>query len=389
MWVGKIKTALGYVVLSAAIFSWWFLALSPESDADFSVPIPVITASRLQLPMISPIDRGDLKSALSGDISLITRLMADWDLDAQILEAQGIIGVQRLPQQNFIRGQMLGRHLQTQKPKIHSDKYLPQTYAAASMLFALLSADQIAALPTGMRQQSELFSKKLTDQIPLDLDRYNTEKLYIERPKMAFAAPYSDPASIQSLKNQSIPLYFMPSVASCQEIMDHLVCVGKAVHQSEKGELLALFMESALAAIDNRMKALQSIIVENGGPPKVLFLHDFLHYSTPAPHSLTGQLLCRLNLLDSSIKNMMLPEHLWTVPMTQEKIVEFAPEVLIVSSYDSESSWKRLNSLSAFRKVPALSTQKVFFVDSEVQQYPSQLLVLAYFDLFQAYAAAR
>src|SRR5262245_32946599 len=90
------KTTL--IILLVAL--WWGIAFRP------SPPQPT---SSLQDSPVSPtpslsfVDREELKRALRGDCTLMGRLMAEWDLDAQLL---GGGGLKRLPSDRFLRGQL-------------------------------------------------------------------------------------------------------------------------------------------------------------------------------------------------------------------------------------------------------------------------------------------
>src|SRR5690606_7206820 len=72
------------------------------------------------------------------------------------------------------------------QPSTTQQIFLPQTFVSASFLLALASPQEIAALPKGMRAQTHLYPKVLTDQIPLDTGRTNSEQLYRLHPGTAF-----------------------------------------------------------------------------------------------------------------------------------------------------------------------------------------------------------
>ncbi len=42
--------------------------------------------------------------------------------------------------------------------------------------------------------------EELTNRIPLNIDRYNSEKLYMANPQVAFVAHYSHPSVLQALR---------------------------------------------------------------------------------------------------------------------------------------------------------------------------------------------
>ena len=227
------------------------------------------------LSTLSPLNRGTLKKALDGDVGLITQLIADWEVDAQLLELSGRTSIKRLPREQYLRSQIIGRQIlnlpsdslqrvrDLERDSIVIDdlgmplefchtpqRILPQTFVSASVLLALTTPQQIAALPKGLRGLKSLFPEALTNQIPYDLDRYHSEKLFLSAPEVAFVADYSNPSLLSALQAQGIRLFTLKHTNRIEEVAHVLKRIGHVVDRSLEAELLTMFMEAAMFAIE-------------------------------------------------------------------------------------------------------------------------------------------
>lgn len=177
-WLRALRPVFIYSFFGATILGWWALGLR-ENHPPILTKIPTERAeSPVLMHQLSPLDRDTLKQALAGDYALMTRLIADWEVDARILNRAGVAQVKELSSAQYLQSQLLGRELASKVNVESKIKVLPQTYVAASFLLALTQPEQIIALPTGLRKQEQLYPKALTSKIPLDVDRHNAEKLY-------------------------------------------------------------------------------------------------------------------------------------------------------------------------------------------------------------------
>jgi iron complex transport system substrate-binding protein len=386
------------------ILCWWYAA--------FKAPATVLQHTNFethrqapQLPLFSSLTslrRDDLQKALAGNSVLMTKMISDWDVDAQLIEDAGYQNVKRLPGKSYLRSQVLGRILAQNKPHrlkklreqmrlktviddagkaldfpLPPKRFLPQTYVSASFLLALGDPEQVVALPRGLREQKHLFPKELTNQISYDLDRYNSEKLYLANPDVAFIAYYSHPALVDALRNQGIKLFSINKLDTFEDINSALLRVGHVINRPMEAELLSIFMEAAMLAIDNRMMALKEA---QNAAAKVLFVNYHAQFSVPGSQTLTGQLLTRAGISHILEDN----QHSWTIPIAQEYIVNFNPDCLIVATVHRKEVEAQIQHDLAFSSLPAVQNQRVVFVDDTVQQFSSQHIVLAYYDLFQA-----
>ena len=261
----------------AVIVGWWYLSFASLSTADSNSQINHLSTSRQKISIpeyfqyLSKIDRDELKNALSGNFSLMASLISEWDADAQILESQGHNNVQRLSRSDYARAHLISRQLKQLSGSLNDTidnddktryvlddqgipfkldpaprKFLPQTYISASFLLSLTKADQIVAIPHGMRGQTQLYPESLTRQIPLDIDRYNSEEIYQSKPDIAFVAYYSHPSTIQALRNQGIPVFTIDSINTLPEILGSIQKIGQVIHHPKEAELLSMFMKSAM-----------------------------------------------------------------------------------------------------------------------------------------------
>lgn len=396
-----------YSLLLLFICGWWCVAFRETPVGD-----PVDTSPRPELPNkevlflseLSSFDREELHKALSGDISLMVKLIADWDLDAQIIDKRGLAAAERLPEESFLRAQVLGRQLlnsssqqlavlqeQAGLKHIRDDtgtqitlqkplqRFLPQTFVAASFLLALSDPEEIVAIPGGVRHQTQLYPAALTEQIPLDIDRYNGEKVFQASPELAFVAHYSHPSTIQALKDQGIGLFTLKSINSITEIQNALRRVSHVINRPMEGELLTLFIDSAISAIDTRLALHHAL--SNDTPDRSLFLNHHVRYSVPTTKTLTGQLLAKMGV---TLPSLMDNKEAWMVPIDLEEIVNFNPECLIIASSNGPAALEELKSHPAFASLPALQQEHIYFVDQDTQFSPSQYVVLAYYDLAKA-----
>lgn len=394
----KAKPAALYLFLLAAIFGWWMAAFRSHGTNE-SVPIqldlkPNLDPSLFPSPFAS-LDRDEIQRALCGELPLMIKLIADWDLDAEILDSYGLIGIKRLPKEALLRAKLLGRIFsETTKEELLSlqnsyrlkgiidDKgafislsepfhlFLPQTFVAASCLLSLSDPSQIVAIPKGIREQTELFPPKLTNQIQYDIDRYNGEHFFQVKPQIAFVSHYSHPSTLEALHNQGIKLFAINAVDTLSDIRHTLIRIGNVINRPLDAELLTIFMEAAMCAIDNRLMAMK----ERFSPQRLLYLNYHTQYSSPSSKTLTWQLLDRLNVTHCLPKTLVdAHAHDWSIPLDQEQIVHYNPDFLIIAS-SSQETVPALHSLSA----------RVAFVDDNIQQSPSQFIVLAYYDLAQA-----
>ena len=248
-------------------------------------------------------------------------------------------------------------------------------------MLAIAPSEEVIALPKGLRQLTQLYPPNLLAQVPMDIGRIHGEKIHLIHPDLSFIAPYSHPPSLEVLRNQHIALFSIQSINTVKEIQETLLKVGHASNHILEAQLLAIFMEATFLSIDNRLQALQKKKERSDQLKKFLYLSHRKYYAQPTTKCLTGQLMARA-LKQCSHLQGEVPESLneWKIPCDQEKIVEFSPEVMIISTYPQRGEH---NSL-AFQETHAFQSNQIFYVDEIVQDSPTQYIALAYFDLFQA-----
>lgn len=311
---------------------------------------------------LSPLNREQLKQALAGDFTLMGQLIAEWDIDAQLIQAK------RLPSEQFLRSQALSRDLKGRKQK--KLKFLPQSYAAASILLAIAAPEQLVALPKGFRRQSQLFPKIVTDRIPEDVDRFTSEKLFLNRPDIAFVSSYyTHPAAIEALSNQGIAIARIHSLDSMKAIQDAITLIGHHAQQNKEAELLNLFIKASLISIDNRAQ-------KQG---QVLYLSYYTQLTTPSKNTFTYEQLQKLQSEPESFEGLKD-----SMPVDQERLLALNPECLIIASLDPAAMKAKIEREPALQGLRAVQEKRIYFLDDEVQQAASQYAVLAYFDLVQA-----
>ncbi|WP_162180774.1 ABC transporter substrate-binding protein [Neochlamydia sp. EPS4] len=390
---------------------WWSLAFKQPND---QVPdlCPLCPSSK-PLPSIfkylSTLQRETLHQALNGDYSMMSKLITDWDHDAQIMEQYGYRTAKRLLRDDFLRCQLLARQINNSSKEeldllhdyyrlssIQDDngnifdlstsykRFLPQTFVAASFLLALSEPELIVALPTGMRKQTSIYPVQATHLIALDADRYNTEKLYNARPDIAFVADYSNPSTLEALNKQGIPLFTLKHVNSPEEVQNALLRIGHIINRPIEAELLNYFVEAAMLAIDNRFNMISSTFPSTQQPPKVLFLKHHLTFSTPSSHTLTGKLLNRMGVKQLLGTAGNPSKHAWTLPIHHEHIRQMDPDYIIIATSDKDDNKRRFLKKQIFQLLKEKPNKPIAFVNEALQENPSQYMVLAYYDLYTA-----
>ena len=387
-----------YPLAMTFIISWWLFALAPAQGVIKSFPKSIPPeASHLQsasLPYLRPIVREELHEALAGNTQGMMELIAEWDTDAFLLQSHGIEGVVRLTPEQYLRAQQLGRRLMAQErgepiPRpiyewVADDlgiflplqrppnRFLPQTELAAAVLLSLTEPERIVAIPSRLRQQ-KLFPAQRLQRVPLNSDRYNSEKLFAAHPDVAFVAHYTQPCVIETFKNQGIAQFMVTRIGSLEEVKQTIFKIGHVIGCSEKAELLTLFMDCGFAALDNRL------LLNKPNEKKILYLNYYTQFSFPSDHHLIGQLLRRLNV------NRFLPTDAdcWLVACEGEQIANLAPDVVIISAAKDSGLVELVLSYPALKQTPAIRNGRVFAVDDAVQESPTQFLLLAYYDLVE------
>jgi iron complex transport system substrate-binding protein len=397
-----IKTPTLYITLFAFVLGWWYLAFhSSTIPSDVVISPRQISLAEISpsSPYLNPLSRSKLHQALLGDTELMISLMAEWDTEARLLTTCVNSDIQRLPNDKYLKAQLLGRRIQARKYGVETtpypeqfydisddagiihktkqrERFLPQTYVAASFLLALTDPQQIVALPRGFRDLNEMFPKELLNRIPVDCGAYQTETLLKLSPDLAFVAPYSMPSTRQVLAEQGVELFTISNINTLEEVQDALIRVGEIAGKPEEAELLSLFMEAAVYALDNRL------LVAPKRHWEVLYLNHFSKFSVPTRHTLMGSILSRLRINDFPLFNFS--ERRWQIPVEHEKLVRLNPQAIILSATSGTELKDLLMQHPAFRNIPAVKKGQIFTLAACVQDSPSQFAVLAYYDIVNA-----
>lgn len=408
------SSSLLYLTVAAFIIGWWMLAFQKDRT-----PLLIIPANQSQslvlktanlLEELLPFQRETLQKALAGHFPLMLKLIEDWDQEAQLLARRGIGNIQRLPAESYLQTHIIAQLLRDSSPDslrrlncrlnldaIQDDsgrlvciedtfqRFLPQTFAAASFLMAIAPPDEITALPKGMRYLPQIYSIEKLASIPANIDRTHSERLFLAQPHLAFVAPYSHPPALEVLKNQKIQLYTLKYFDTLAEIQEALLKIGHASNHILEAQLLALFMEASFLAIDNRLQALEEIADHSRNAQRLLYLYYHQNYMIPTTKSLTGQLMTRA-LSHCPHFSCQIPESRrnWRIPFEQEKILKAEPECLIISTYFYADTQALTHNQQAMQQTEAFKSGKIFYLDEAIQESPTQYIVLAYFDIFQA-----
>ena len=245
------------------------------------------------------------------------------------------------------------------------------------ILLAIVHPRQIAAIPKGLRAQKTLFLKDPMPEIKEDVDRFTCEKLYMSPPDIAFVSThYSHPATLKAFQSQGIRLCDSGSQDSFEAIKTTIQSIGREIERNEEAQLMTLFMDAALMAIDNRLTALGSFPT----PQRFLYLTYPSHFALPSSKTFTVQFLQRLGFPEVK------------TPLSASQYISFEqlrcedPDCLVISTRFVESLKEKIFQDPLLQELKAVRNGKVFFVDDDIQQSPSQFCVLAYYDLAQTLA---
>lgn len=372
----KLKTFLLYGGCIFLIGSWWGLAFNRSiAPSELSVA-PESQHHRLDSPCryLSTLDRKDLHQALLGDFSLMATLIASWEMESMVLIENGDQNIRRLQPEQFQRALWLADIIRQKKTTSTPRRLFPQTYVSASFLLAIARSEEILALPKGLRDYTSLYPVELTKSIPHETHQFNEEMLASARPDAAFVSSvYSHPAVIQTFSHLNIPLLKSGNMHSFQDIQNSLLEIGAAAHRTHEAELLALFMEAAVNSIDNRL-ALQ---LQVNASQHVLYLHYRDQFYFPSNQPI---LMERLKKFGISL------DHFTSIPLPadREKILQINPETLIISVAGGLDIRQRIFQDPFMRQLKAFQNHRIYFVDDDVQESPTQLAVLANYDLAAA-----
>lgn len=404
-----IRPIAAYTIAFLLIFSWWMLAFRlHEADEPKSRILKgqdkVERDLIIKKPYVQPlVDRETLKAALFGDTSLMADLILRWDMEAKILEKEGIEGIKRLPESALIDSQKIARLLKSGHPlpdplfasqemsvviddmgtpfdlNIKRTRLLPQTYMAASILIALKEKESIVALPKGFSNQTHIYPEALTSAIPLEFDRYASEAISTKAPEIAFVSKYySNPSAIDLLRSQGVNLFFVRDIATVEDLLEAITDISDISNEPMKGRLLRTFVEAVFLSLDNWR-------VANGFFPegkKIMALTYYNRFFLPGKKTLTDHLLKRMERDNYAA---FLPDdprlECFSVPVTEEEIAYFNPDLLIVLTDKPEEMDKIISARPFLHQTSAQINDAIAYISEDIQLTPSQVIALAYYDL--------
>lgn len=342
------------------ILSWWCVSFSSQSQTKKTLLI-----SGRKLPFnseVQPMDRDRLFKALNGDFDLMTRLMVEWDLEAQVLQKKGYAGIRRLKPKHLLAHLRGIPHQEIEKPL----KYFPQNYLAAGILLALVDESAITTLPQGLRHYSQLFPCEKMRRIETDSDPRFLETIGNHDNTVAFVSPYSEPCTIYAMQQRGIPLVDLGCVATLEDLQKAIESVGVVTQTPEKAALLNAFIDAALAALENHLATRHTTDHE------VLYVTHHTIFSAPTSKTLTGHMLTRLNinhpLLDKQSDQ-------WSIPLDMEDIAALNPDCIICAGPKAPLSDK-------LQGIKAAMNGQIHFVDPGAQGSTSQHFLLGVYDLY-------
>ncbi|MCE2982919.1 MAG: hypothetical protein LW832_05075 [Parachlamydia sp.] len=350
------------IVLTACTVIWWTLAFRPAAQ-------PINDAYYPTNRQLSK-ERAKLQIALNGNVPAMIELILAWEKEARDLAEKGVQGIQKLSKEEHLLAIALGEIIK-ETPTPQMKKFLPQTFLSASVLLAISSGDEIAALPTGLENYPALFPEGLLkDYIPFE--KMSNEELFSKNIDLAFTAHYSHPPVLARLNQQGIANCCIKNINTLQDIDEAILTIGEASNHTLEAIMLVKFIKAAFYAFDNRLEAHYQ---NNQANSKVLYLTYRQGYAIPTLKSLTGQLLARA-LFHCPCYDCPIPENTdeWSQPIDQEEIFQSPPDKFIFA----------IQSNSPPPLFNVFKEKTLYCLDETVQNSPAQHIILAYFDLSQA-----
>jgi len=342
------------------ILTWWcasFTHKSPNKNP--------ITLNGQKLPFnseVRPIDRDRLFQALNGDFDQMTKLMVEWDLEAQLLQKKGYAGIRRLKPKRLLAHLRGLPSSKIDKPL----KFFPQTYLAAGILLALVDESSITSLPAGLRHYGQLFPAQKLQSIETDSDPRFLEMIGNAEDTIAFISPYSDPCTLYAMQQRNIPMVDLGCIATPEDLKKAIDMVGAITEKPEKAALLNAFIESAVVALENHIATRRSLYHE------VLYVNHHTIFSAPTPKTLMGHILTRLNI-NRPLREWQSDE--WSIPLDVEDIASLNPDCIICVGPQRPLSEK-------LQGVQAAINGQIHFIDPGVQSSSSQHFLLGMYDLY-------
>lgn len=377
-----------YIFCLLFIAGWWFGVFYQKVERRDARPLsgpllqdkphPFEKKRELPIPWST---QEELIAALGGDWQQLADLLLLWDEQAAYLQELGLSNIGRIEGDRLLLAHHRAKRLARGDEEGTSSspaRYLPQTWASASFLLALLPPTQIAALPSGYRELQTWLPVPSRETLPHESSRLNSE-LFSHQVELAFVAEYTSSSTLETLKRQGVALYRMSVPNTIEELRSLLLEVGAAVHSEEKAQLLDLLIEAALLSLDNRKGWLSHRL---GKTPfnRPLLLLDFSSWHLPAFSSFTAQWMARLGLPLTSVAQ----ESYSLASASLEQLTAWDPDLLIIATEPSRYCLvdEQLQRMP-LAQLTACLRGSYGLVDLAPQQELSQYSLIAYQQLIE------
>lgn len=351
-----LKTGGIYLSLFGFILGWWLL-FQPVTVPSFSSSSSFSVMSENLKITSFPLNRDTVLEKLQTIPESIKLTTAQYDISFSVQDHRG-------------------NTLTLSKPIL---RFLPQTYGSAAILMTLLPPYQIVAIPKAMRKEPHIYPQKVMEQISTDSHRYNTEKIYLQKPELALVASYSDPATLQVFQQQKIQLFYLDAIHSIEDIYSVIATLGHLSGKPSSAEVLIEHMQKIFFSLEDTLH--QKL---NGKNCRLLYLYsDSL--TIPAKNNLSYDLLIRLKKRGVDV---LLPDDNISsshyVKVTEKQILEFNPDLIIISTSHPSLADFLLDKNPRLHRLPAVKNKRIYFVNNSFQNSPNQYITIAYFDLIKS-----
>ncbi|GEM_PF-2085273 len=351
-----------YLLPFLFIASWWSLAFYTHNSKDSEHTITYFHPKKtLHSSHFSPLNKEELRDALTGNWDLVAKLIHEWDIDAELLEERGET-MKRLNRREIREIYKLLRLSKEAREKTFC--FFPHTYFSASLLLALVDPQWITSLPQGFREELEIYPSSFTNRVEHDVDPFHLEYAMGEEKTLAFVAPFSHPTTLTTLEKRGAHLLSFPTPITLDELEEEIQQVGRYTDEEERAKLLCYFIRAARYNLENRLK------IDPLQPGTTCYLNARTVLSLPGEETLVGDFLKLLHLDHTVAKNSISD-----TPIELEEILQKQPERVILSVRGAPLLSKE--SIEAF----AERNVDLYLIDRELQQTVSQFSLLALFDL--------
>jgi iron complex transport system substrate-binding protein len=253
-------------------------------------------------------------------------------------------------------------------------RIISMTLPTDEILLSLVPADRLVAV-TGFSADpavSNVVSR--VAGIPMKLNQLNAEVVIALRPDLVFVADWTDPASVEQLRDAGLTVYRFRSPVTVAGIEESIARIGDAVGAEEAARGVVRGMEAKLAEVNARLAPLPS--------DKRLSVMDYNTWGTSMGAGSSWDEIVRRAGLRNAVDGLRADAH-GAVPIAREKILQLDPDILLVPAWvygnagGSDAFYRGIMSDPAMKGLRAVRKGRVYRMPENIKSSTSQYIVLA------------